>query len=87
MTLATIPTDNMITAVNRRYLTQTRHFINRKPVNTVATVLVVVKALTAIGHATGLAGLHAGEGFMVDVFAGLAFVAGELLDAGLTVGD
>ena len=72
----------MIAAINRWYLTQTRHLVNRKPVNTIATVLVVVKALAAIGHATRLAGLHSGEGFMVDVFAGLAFVAGELLDAG-----
>jgi hypothetical protein len=85
--LPAIPIDNMIAAFNRRYLTQTRRFIDCKPVITIVTVLVVVKALAAIGHATGLAGLDAGKGFVVDVFAGLAFVAGELLDADLTVGD
>ncbi len=87
MTLPTISINNMIAPVNRRHLTYSRSFINRIAIDTIATVLVVVKALATIGYVTCLAGLHAGEGFVVDVLAGLAFVAGELLDADLAVGD
>lgn len=82
MTLHTIPINHMIASINGRRLTFSTSVINRIPIYTIITISIIVKTLGAVSNGTGVAGLNASEGLVVDVVAGLTFETAVGLDAG-----